>query len=30
MRMADESWGIVVVGAGVAGLMAAIRAAEHG
>jgi predicted Rossmann fold flavoprotein len=30
MGMADESWDIVVVGAGAAGLMAAIRAAEHG
>src|SRR5690242_10064918 len=28
--MANESWDIVVVGAGAAGLMAAIRAAEHG
>ena len=28
--MADESWDIVVVGAGAAGLMAAIRAAELG
>ncbi|HTU92375.1 MAG TPA: FAD-dependent oxidoreductase, partial [Gemmataceae bacterium] len=28
--MADESWDIVVVGAGAAGLMAAIRAAEYG
>src|SRR5690242_4776596 len=30
MGMAEESWDIVVVGAGAAGLMAAIRAAEHG
>src|SRR5579884_933265 len=30
MSMAEESWDIVVVGAGAAGLMAAIRAAEHG
>jgi predicted Rossmann fold flavoprotein len=30
MGMANESWDIVVVGAGAAGLMAAIRAAEHG
>jgi predicted Rossmann fold flavoprotein len=28
--MADDSWDIVVVGAGAAGLMAAISAAEHG
>jgi predicted Rossmann fold flavoprotein len=30
MGMAEESWDIVVVGAGAAGLMAAIHAAEHG
>ncbi len=30
MGMADESWDIVVIGAGAAGLMAAIRAAEQG
>src|SRR5579885_2042774 len=30
MGMAEESWDIVVVGAGAAGLMAALRAAELG
>jgi predicted Rossmann fold flavoprotein len=30
MGMAEESWDIVVVGAGAAGMMAAIRAAEQG